>query len=241
MASFHHHLKSGKKGTGALHAMYITRCGKFANRNDLIGTGYGNMPEWAKNDPQRFWRAADEYERANGAVYREHEIALPAELTHSQQLELVEELTRELVGKKPYQFAVHAPVSSLEGVSNTHLHLAFSDRLPDGIGRSPEQTFRRYNAKQPEIGGAKKGSGGKNRLELRDELIRIRSKCAELQNAALERHGHLARVDHRPLSQQGVERQPERHLGAARIRGMSIEERGQYVAGRQPFKEAPRA
>lgn len=241
MASFHHHLKSGKKGTGAAHATYIVRRGKFNDRTDLIGSGHGNMPGWAEGDPQLFWRAGDKHERANGAVYREHEIALPAELTRAQQLELVKELTRELVGNKPYEYAVHAPVSSLQGVANAHVHLMFSDRLPDGIERGPEQNFRRYNARQPELGGARKGSGGKNRLALRDELIGVRSKCAELQNAALARHGHAARVDHRPLRQQGVERKPERHLGPARIRGMGSEERELYVASRQPGSDAPGA
>ncbi|RZL68728.1 MAG: plasmid mobilization protein [Variovorax sp.] len=233
MASFHHHLKSGKKGSGALHVKYITRAGKFSSRTDLIDSGHGNMPDWAKGDPQLFWRAADKYERANGAVYREHEIALPAELTVVQQLELVKDLTRELIGNKPYQYAVHAPVSSLQGVTNAHLHLTFSDRLPDGIARSPEQTFRRYNAKQPELGGAKKDSGGKNSLELRDELIGIRGKCAEVQNAALARHGHAARVDHRPLRLQGVERQPERHLGPARIRNMDTQTKDRYLGNRE--------
>lgn len=233
MASFHHHLKSGRKGTAAAHASYITRAGKFKDRADLISCGHGNMPEWAESDPQLFWHAGDEHERANGAVYREHEIALPAELTRVQQTELVGELIRELIGDKPYQYAVHAPVSSLQGVTNVHVHLMFSDRLPDDIERGPEQTFRRYNAKQPEFGGARKASGGKNRLALRDELIGVRRKCAELQNAALARHGHTARVDHRSLRQQGVERSPERHLGPARIRGMGNEGRAQYVADRQ--------
>ncbi|MDK4547802.1 MobA/MobL family protein, partial [Kingella kingae] len=49
----------------------------------------GNMPKWAQNNPLDFWRAADQYERKNGTVYREHEIALPRELNAEQRAELV--------------------------------------------------------------------------------------------------------------------------------------------------------
>ena len=80
MASFHHRIKSGKKGSAAEHAAYIARKGAFRARDDLLFSGSGNLPGWAEGDPNKFWRAGDKYERANGAVYREHEIALPDEL-----------------------------------------------------------------------------------------------------------------------------------------------------------------
>lgn len=41
---------------------------------------------------------ADKHERANGAVCREHEIALPNELTVDPLITLKEGLVRELVG-----------------------------------------------------------------------------------------------------------------------------------------------
>ena len=233
MATFHHRIKSGKKGTAAGHAAYIARTGKHSGREDLGYTGDGNLPTWAENDPSVFWKAADKHERANGAVYREHEIALPDELTRAQQKELAVELVTALAGGKPYQCAMHAPRSSLEGGPNTHLHLMYSDRLQDGIERPPEQMFSRYNGQHPERGGCKKDSGGKTPLALRDEVIAARRKCAELQNAALAECGHAARVDHRTLKEQGVDRTPERHLGPARIRNMSDDDRVQYVAGRR--------
>lgn len=236
MASFHHRLKSGKKGTALEHGKYINRDGKkYSNREDLVATGFGNMPSWAQNDPSTFWKAGDMHERTNGAVYREHEVALPSELTLEQQKELVAELVPALIGNKPYQYAIHAPVAALGNGTdtNTHVHLMFSDREDDGIDRAPEQTFRRYNAKHPERGGRKKDSGGQNRLELRDRMIAMRKACADLQNTALAKHGHIARVDHRSLKDQGINRSPERHLGQARIRGMSKETRAHYSAQRQ--------
>ncbi|MGF6997273.1 MobA/MobL family protein [Paraburkholderia sp. GAS32] len=236
MASFHHTVKSGKKGSATDHGAYITRKGKHSKREeDLVASGHGNMPSWAQEDASAFWKAGDKYERANGAVYREHEIALPDELTRDQQKELVDQIVSGLVGTKPFQYAIHAPNAALGSGSNTHVHLMYSDREEDGIERSPEQTFRRYNAKHPERGGRKKVSGGKNRMELRDELIATRKKCADLQNAALEKCGHTARVDHRSLKDQGIDRIPERHLGQARIRTMSTEDREEYRAQRQPL------
>jgi hypothetical protein len=234
MASFHHCVKSGKKGSAAGHGKYIMRQGpKYDNREDLIAADFGNMPVWAQDNPSAFWKASDKYERANGAVYREHEIALPSELTRDQQIGLAGQLVSELVGSKPYQYAIHGPHASLGDGENAHVHLMYSDRQDDGIERSPEQTFRRYNPQHPERGGRKKDSGGRNSMQIRDELIATRKKCADLQNAALAKYGHEARVDHRTLKAQGIDRQQEQHLGPTRIRTMSPEDRERYVAQRQ--------
>lgn len=233
VASFHFRIKSGKKGTASEHAAYITRQGKHRAREDLVCQGHGNMPKWAEHDPQKFWKTGDKYERANGAVYREHEIAIPKELTQHHQLELVQQILKLVASNKPFQFAVHAPNSSLEGATNIHLHLMFSDRLRDGIDRPPEQEFRRYCPKSPLKGGCKKASGGKNRMELRNEVLELRKGCADLINGALAKHGHAARVDHRTLRQQGTRRKPERHLGPAKIRNMSKAEKEQFVAARK--------
>ncbi len=232
MASIHHTVTSGKKGSAANHSRYIGRQGQYSRRGDLISGGHGNMPAWAQEDPRLFWKRGDKHERVNGAVYREHVIALPNELTRQQQTDLASELVRELAAKKPFQFAVHAPEPKLGKEPNVHLHLMFSDRIDDGIERTPAQTFSRYNAKSPELGGRQKGSGGMNRLELRDQLIETRRKCADIQNAALARAGQTSRVDHRTLRQQGSDRQAERHLGAARINRMSDDDKAQFVSQR---------
>lgn len=232
MACFHHSIKSGKKGSAAEHAAYISRKGKHNRREDLVATGHGNMPEWASSNPSVFWKAGDKHERTNGAVYREHEIALPSELTSEQTLELVEEYIDQIVADKPYEFAIHKSNSSIQGATNPHLHLMFSDRLHDGIDRKPEKLFKRYNAKQPENGGCKKDSGGKSLVELREEIIKTRKLSADLQNAALERYGHSSRVDHRSLKEQGIVRPPERHLGPARIQAMTREQKENIVKAR---------
>lgn len=233
MASFHMEIKSGKRGTAAEHARYVSRKGKHRDRGDLIGIGFGNMPTWAEDCPEQFWRSADKYERLNGAVYRELVIAIPNEFSLTQAESFTERVVEELIGDKPYQYALHAPNASLGDSTNTHMHVMYSDRMGDGIDRPPEKTFSRYNSKHPEQGGRKKDSGGMNGWQLRDDVIAKRKAVADIENQMLQEAGHVARVDHRSNRDRGIARQPERHLGPARIRGMSDDEKTAYLASRQ--------
>jgi hypothetical protein len=81
-----------------------------------------------------------------------------------------------------------------------------------------------YNAKNPERGGCKKDSGGKDRQALRNDLIEKRALCAELQNRHLEKNGFETRVDHRSNHERGIQSKPERHLGSARIKQMDADQ-----------------
>ncbi len=232
VATYHLSIKSGKKGKAANHAAYITRQGKHSkgsSTNDLVATATGNLPSWTNGDPAAFWKAADTYERANGAAYREFELALPRELTLQQQVELTTKFLQDEIPGKPFQVAIHSPTASLGRASQPHAHAMYSDRVDDGIHRAPDQHFRRFNPWNPEIGGCKKDSGGKDRVTLREEVIRFRERWADLQNEALAQHGHVGRVDHRTLVQQGCDRTPEYHLGQARIKKMSSEEKDEYI------------
>lgn len=231
MASYHLSIKSGKKGKAANHADYIAREGKHGKNEkqlDLMAKAYGNLPGWAHGNPTAFWKMADAHERLNGAVYREYELALPQELTIEQQQELLGEFIRTEIGEKTYQFAIHSPTAALGGMEQPHAHVMFSDRKPDGIDRPPEQQFRRYNPANPELGGCKKDSGGKDRVKLKGELIAVREAWADLQNSHLEKHGHTARVDHRSNRARNIEREPEKHLGHVGIKRMSEEDKAHY-------------
>ena len=229
MIPYHFEIKSGARGTASEFTNYITRVGSHSDREDLVATEHGNMPEWAEDDPKLFFRASDKFERKNGSAFRTMTFNLPKNLTEEQNKRLARDITHQLVGDKPFLLAVHAPVSSLAGEIHPHGHVMVSDRIPDGIQRSPEQTFKRFNRAHPERGGREKGSGGKNRMELREWVVTQRKIVADLTNAALARHGHWERVDHRTLRDQGVRRKPERYLGPARIRTMTATEKTQYV------------
>lgn len=228
MASYHLSAKIGAKGKASAHAAYISREGKYSGREryeDLEATASGNMPKWAEAKPAHFWDAADEHERANGSAYREIEVALPRELTADQRRELVEDFVRQELGDQhAYQWAIHTPKAALEKGEQPHAHIMYSERRMDGIERDPEQFFKRYNAKNPEKGGAQKASGGKARGEMKDELLATRERWAEVQNRHLHRHGHDVRVDHRSLKDQGIDREPEKHLGGAGVRALAVQD-----------------
>lgn len=227
MATFHLTIKSGKKGSALDHSAYITRAGKHGKDDkaaDLVATGSGNLPTWA-TEPKEFWQQADAHERENGAVYREYEMALPNELNAKQQEALVGDFIRDVVGDKTYEFAIHRPEAAIGKVPQAHVHLMISDRVPDGIERSPEQHFHRFNRAHPENGGCRKDSCGRDRQVLRNEVVSCRETWAKLQNDHLERHGHTTRVDHRSYQERGLAVAPEQHFGPARIRQMGDEER----------------
>ena len=216
MASYHLSVKVGAKGKAYAHAEYIEREGEYKLKNNekLEAVEHGNMPEWAQDNPNLFWQCADEFERKNGSTYREIEIALPRELTLQQRKELVQTFVEQELGEKhAYTWAIHNPKASIEGGEQPHAHIMYSERLQDGIERSPDQFFKRYNSKNPERGGCQKSNFAKTAEQRKTELVELRERFADLQNAYLEEYGHTDRVDHRSLADQGIERSPEKHLG----------------------------
>ena len=216
MASYHLSVKVGAKGKASAHAEYIEREGEYKLKNNekLEAVEHGNMPEWAQDNPNLFWQCADEFERKNGSTYREIEIALPRELTPQQRKELVQTFVEQELGEKhAYTWAIHNPKASIEGGEQPHAHIMYSERLQDGIERSPDQFFKRYNSKNPERGGCQKSNFAKTAEQRKTELVELRERFADLQNAYLEEYGHKDRVDHRSLIDQGIERSPEKHLG----------------------------
>ena len=229
MATYHCSVKVGGKGRGAAHAAYLSREAPYARREGLEHGEHGNLPAWAQADPLEFWRAADAHERANGAVYREIEVALPRELTPAQRRDLMYEFVETHLGPRhAYTLAIHNPPAALDGGEQPHAHLMFSERIDDGIGRDPAQYFKRYNAKAPERGGCRKDSMG-----TLERLQTFRMSWAELTNRALERHDHDSRIDHRSYRARGIERDPEKHLGPVDARRLSLENREALRAHRQ--------
>ena len=224
MATYHCSVKVGGKGQASGHAAYIAREGHYAERDgyeDLEATGHGNLPAWAEHEPALFWNAADRHERANGATYREIEIALPRELNPAQREALVLDFIRQEIGERhAHQWAIHNPGAALAGGEQPHAHLMYSERTVDGIERGAEQYFKRYNGTHPELGGCRKDSAGTE-----ERLLETRQRWAEVQNAHLQQHGHAVRVDHRSLADQGIERAPEQHLGGRRVRQLAPDQR----------------
>ena len=224
MAVYHLKVSIGSRAGGqsaGAKADYIEREGNYEkDREELEHKEHGNMPEWAKDDPHSYWKAADEHERANGRLYREVQFALPKELNEEQRRELASGFAKRMTeGERlPYTLAVHRGDGE-----NPHAHLMFSERANDGIERSKEQWFRRHNAAAPEKGGARKSRAG----SARDWMDKTREAWEREANGALERAGYGERIDHRSLAerrdvaersgdlQQAAElsREPNVHLG----------------------------
>lgn len=212
MAIYHMTAKTVSRGSSvsaAVRSDYIERCGRYAGDHaELLHKGHGNMPAWASDASRNYWEAADAHERANGRLFKQLEFALPKELSPEQQIALAASFCREMAqtkdGPLPYSFAIHKGHDK----ENPHCHLLISEWVNDGVNRAPGLWVKRA-AKDPAKGGAKKT----NELRPREWLLQCRKLWAERANHALRLVGHEARIDHRTLEAQGIDRAPTTHLG----------------------------
>lgn len=231
MAIYHLNVRycSKSKGQSAqAKNEYINRNDKYSKRlDDLQFSGFGNMPKFAENNPQKFWQASDIYERANARVCTEIVFALPRELNLEQQQELVQSFINSTVNsernKLPYSFAIHNDKAN----NNPHCHLIFSERQLDGIERSEEQFFKRANSKNAELGGTKKTADFRDR----DFIKAVRKTWSEQANFALEKHGHTARIDERSYQEQGIDKEPRARLDRVTWQELQrLEENAEFFA-----------
>ena len=201
-------------GPSGSHAEYLGREGKHEKRaHELEYIGHGNMPEWAQENPMKFWDAADTYERANGRVYTEILVALPRELSRHERQELVRDFVGDELGDKyVYTVAIHNP-RAMDGGEQPHAHIMFSNRELDGIERDREQFFKRANPEHPEKGGAKKSREWSKDDRANNKIEELRAAWERKANRALEKSGHEARIDRRSLKEQGIDREPEPKMG----------------------------
>lgn len=164
-------------------------------------------PEWA-TDRAKLWNAAEQSEkRKNSTVAREFEVALTSELSADQRRKLAHDFARELVKRHGFavDVAIHAP--GKEGdTRNHHAHILCTTR---------KLTAEGFTEKTRELDDRATGA---------QEVTHWREQWAGLTNAALERAGHAARVDHRSLEMQGIDREPTIHLGPS---ATAIERRGE--------------
>ncbi|MEG0198024.1 MAG: MobA/MobL family protein [Acinetobacter sp.] len=184
---------------------YITRTLHFKNYKEHTSEQIefvrsGNMPNFAEGKPAEFWDAAEIYERSNGRTCSSLVVALPKELNQAQRIELAEAFIAEFADRYRYPFtcAIHNHAGTLAGQEQPHLHFMYSERHVDGIERTAEQFFKRYNAQDPQKGGAQKLTAdvlgmGKAQLQL------YRKKTEELINDSLERYAPVKMVEIRGI------------------------------------------
>jgi len=239
-------MKVGRRGksSAAAHASYILRQGQYAARIEsgkerLETSGSGNLPSWAASDPLTFWAASDAFERSNGSVYREMELALPRELTPNQRNDLLQNFIEQEIGNKhAYTFAVHNKTAD-DGKEQPHAHLMWSERQLDGIDRDAAQFFKRANKKDPEKGGAAKGWGTHAGQTLTADkraadLMELRTRWADMTNDALAKSGHEEQVDARSNRARNIFRAPERKIGPLGTNKQWDHVRQKRAASKQP-------
>ena len=195
MASYHFSVKSKNKGYAIGHYLYISRLMQYEGIRKTSNETIEHiepgrcMPAFVK-DPIEFWQAADSHERANAKVYMEYEIALPNEFTPEQRKTLIETFLDKHIAPQqyPHSYAIHNVKSRISGEDQPHCHLMFSLKANDGIERTAEQYFKRYNPKEPSKGGARKIQLQDGHADYSTFLIYIRKQWENHLNDALAQH-----------------------------------------------------
>lgn len=154
---------------------------------------------WAR-DRSTLWNHAEASERrSNSRVAREYQVALPSELSSEQRLQLTRAFSRELADR--YNVAVdmtiHAPREGGDPRAY-HAHLLTTTREVTTEGLGPKSAM--------EI--SEKHRLARGLLPSPQEFKAVREHWANLTNQAL-REAHIdARIDHRTLAAQGIDREP---------------------------------
>jgi hypothetical protein len=159
----------------------------------------------------RLWNDVEHREdkstrRSTAQLARELQLSLPHELTHEQRVDLVcDFIKKEFVEHGVVaDIAIHAPPRGGDN-RNYHAHVLLTLREigPEGFGKKcrlweqQEGTGKRKSWRQFET----------------ERLVEWRRLWAVYENRALTRYGHEARVDHRRLKDQGIDREPTIHIG----------------------------
>ncbi|HZV20547.1 MAG TPA: MobA/MobL family protein, partial [Hyphomicrobiales bacterium] len=155
-------------------------------------------------EAEAWFRQQEQGDRKNARMSDRFIGALPRELTPKQCIEAVETFCRDITQDRiPWHFALHLELDKKhEPDWNPHAHIIFRDR--------DIETGRRFlfTSAHP-----------KERAELAKKGVHAwTTKDFRLQwegqmNRALERAGYEARIDHRSLKEQGIDRDPQIHIG----------------------------
>lgn len=194
------------------------------------------LPSGVEWQPARaeFWNAVEaKNKRADAQVAREFVVALPAELDAGARRDLAVQFARVIVDR--YQVgadvAIHAPGRGDD--RNHHAHILTTTNRVEVSGK--------LGNKVRELDGIAASRGeGPNAVE------QLRSTWADLTNQALEKAGSPARVDHRTLADQRIDRAPTVHLGPAafgyeRRTGEISRKRADFEIGAEAFEQLRQA
>jgi MobA/MobL family len=169
---------------------------------------------WARNR-ERLWNTAEHAEkRHNARVAREFQVTLPAELDAVRRVALARTYARELADRYrvAVDLAVHEPRPDGDP-RHFHAHLLMTTRevTPAGLGAKAGLDMHSSERRRRGL------------TDHRQEFISVRERWATLTNEALREANVDARVDHRSLAAQGIDREP---LPAIPLMHLKMEQRG---------------
>jgi len=193
----------------------------YGRRRDVLHTEiflpgqFDGLPvSWARNR-QKLWNTAEHVEkRHNARVAREYQVSLPAELNAGQRIALARAFSRHLAEryKVAVDLAVHEPRPGGDP-RNFHAHLLTTTRevTPAGLGAKAGLDLQALERRRREL------------PDHRQEYLILRERWATLVNEALREANVAARVDHRSLAAQGIDREP---LPRIPLMQLKMEQRG---------------
>jgi ATP-dependent exoDNAse (exonuclease V) alpha subunit len=163
----------------------------------------GQSMEWARNRAS-LWNSVENAEgRKNARVAREIQVNLPHELPPERRIALARTFSQEVADhyKVAVDLAVHEPRPSGDP-RNHHAHLLMTTRevSPEGLGAKAGLELSTHERARL---GLPSGS---------HEFTAIRERWATMTNEALKEANIEARVDHRSLAEQGIDREPRPHI-----------------------------
>lgn len=176
----------------------------------------GQNMEWASNRAS-LWNSVEQAEtRKNARVAKEIEVTLPHELPAERRLALARSFSQEVADhyRVAVDLAVHEPRPAGDP-RNHHAHLLLTTREVSPAGLGPKAGLDMSIAERARLGLP----------NMSQEFTALRARWATLTNEALKAANIEARVDHRSLAEQGVDREPRPHIPFA---AHKIERAGKY-------------
>jgi len=163
----------------------------------------GENMEWARNRAS-LWNSVENAEsRKNARVAREIQVNLPHELAPERRVALARAFSQEVADhyKVAVDLAVHEPRPTGDP-RNYHAHLLMTTRevTPEGLGAKAALELSTHDRMRLGLPGSSQ------------EFTAIRERWATVTNEALKEANIEARVDHRSLAEQGVDREPKPHI-----------------------------
>jgi hypothetical protein len=182
--------RSGEK----LHDERVNKTFDYSRKDDVMHSEIlapDNAPDWVNNRSE-LWNEVEAGEKRKDAQIARHIVAgLARELTPQQHIEQVREYAKTFTSEGMIvDYSIHESTAG-DGGKNPHVHIALTmrDITPDGFGN-------------------------KNREWNKQGLVdKWRDGWEQVTNSYLERSGRNERVSLKTLKEQGIDKEPEIHMG----------------------------